>query len=172
MAEATGEVELDGTVLVLRRIQVHYRLKAGPEGKPIEVEHPVLSQRSNLVIVADEAHRSQYGFKEGYARYLAEALPNARRIGFTGTPISFSGADTIEVFGDVIHTYDIKQSQEDHATVPIFYTPRQIKLHLNKKDIDKALKEIADKHPVSDLERRKSHWAALAAAAGGQGSRG
>jgi type I restriction enzyme R subunit len=81
-----------------------------------------------IIIIADEAHRSQYGFLDGHARYLADALPNARRIGFTGTPISFSGADTVEVFGEVIHTYDIKQSQDDHATVPIFYAPRQVKL--------------------------------------------
>ena len=60
-----------------------------------EIEHPVLSPRSNIIIIADEAHRTQYGFMDGYARYLAEALPNARRIGFTGTPISFSGADTV-----------------------------------------------------------------------------
>lgn len=131
-----------------------------------EVEHPVLSDRSNLIVIADEAHRSQYGFLKGYARYLAEALPNARRLGFTGTPISFSGADTVEVFGDLIHTYDIQQSQEDKATVPIFYAPRQIKLHLAKQNIDDALKEITDDQPISDLEARKSKWAALAQAAG------
>jgi type I restriction enzyme R subunit len=131
-----------------------------------EIEHPVLSTRSNIIIIADEAHRSQYGFADGYARYLAEALPNARRIGFTGTPVNFSGADTVEVFGDVIHTYDIRQSQEDRATVPIYYAPRQIKLHLSQADIDAALKELADKADATDLERRKSRWAALAAAAG------
>ena len=92
-------------------------------------------------MIADEAHRSQYGFREGYARYLAEALPNARRIGFTGTPISFGGADTVEVFGDLIHWYDIKQSQEDKATVPIFYDPRQIPLHLGETELDAALKK-------------------------------
>jgi len=139
-----------------------FRLKT-EEG---EIEHPVLSQRENIVVIADEAHRSQYGFLKGYARYLAEALPNARRLGFTGTPISFSGADTIEVFGDLIHTYDIQQSQEDKATVPIFYAPRQIKLHLAKPNIDDALKEITDDQPISDLEARKSKWAALAQAAG------
>lgn len=131
-----------------------------------EVEHPVLSPRSNIIIIADEAHRSQYGFVDGYARYLAEALPNARRLGFTGTPVSFSGADTVEVFGDLIHTYDIRQSQEDRATVPIYYAPRQIKLHLSQADIDAALKELADSADTTDLERRKSRWAALAAAAG------
>ncbi|BEH09893.1 type I restriction endonuclease subunit R [Geobacter sulfurreducens subsp. ethanolicus] len=131
-----------------------------------EVEHPVLSTRSNVIIIADEAHRSQYGFVDGYARYLAEALPNARRIGFTGTPISFSGADTTDVFGDLIHTYDIRQSQEDKATVPIYYAPRQVKLHLSQADIDAALKELAEDANATDLERRKSRWAALAAAAG------
>jgi type I restriction enzyme, R subunit len=130
-----------------------------------EVEHPVLSPRLNIIIIADEAHRSQYGFKEGYARYLAEALPNAKRLGFTGTPISFSGADTIQVFGDVIHTYDIKQAQIDRTTVPIYYAPRMIKLHLTKTDIDAALKELTAGEPVSNLERKKSRWATLAAAA-------
>ena len=75
-----------------------FRLKAG------EIEHPVLSDRSDVIIIADEAHRTQYGFTQGFARYLAEALPNARRLGFTGTPVSFGGADTEEVFGHVIHT--------------------------------------------------------------------
>lgn len=134
-----------------------------------EIEHPVLSERSDIIVIADEAHRSQYGFMEGYARYLAEALPNARRIGFTGTPISFGGADTVEVFGDLIHWYDIKQSQQDKATVRIFYDPRQIRLHLRESDIDAALKYIVDTQPigeVTDLERRKSRWATLAATAG------
>lgn len=134
-----------------------------------ETTHAVLSNRSNIIIIADEAHRSQYGFLKGYARYLSEALPNARRIGFTGTPVSFGGADTVAVFGDLIHTYDIKQSQEDRATVPIFYEARQVRLSLSHKDIDAALEEItqsADGVVEGDIERRKGRWAALAAAAG------
>lgn len=131
-----------------------------------ETHHPVLSERSNIIVIADEAHRSQYGFLKGYARYLSEALPHARLLGFTGTPVNFSGADTVEVFGDLIHTYDIKQSQDDHATVPIFYAPRQIKLHLGQDDIDGALQEISEGHEVDELERKKSRWAALAHAAG------
>lgn len=140
-----------------------FRLKEG------ELSHPQLSARSNIIVIADEAHRTQYGFLDGYARYLAEALPNAKRLGFTGTPISFSGADTIAVFGDLIHSYDIKQSQEDKATVPIYYAPRQIKLHLAKPDIDTALQDVLAERPpeeLSDVERKKSRWAALAAAAG------
>lgn len=137
--------------------------------KENEARHPVLSTRSNIIVIADEAHRTQYGFLEGYARYLVEALPNAKRLGFTGTPISFSGADTEEVFGDLIHTYDIKQSQEDKATVPIYYAPRQIKLHLSRKDIDAALREILKGRTPEELshaERNRNRWAALAAAAG------
>ena len=165
MDELREMLRTEGGEVIFTTIE-KFRLKTDPGGRPVEVEHPVLSERSNVIIIADEAHRSQYGFEEGYARYLTEALPNARRIGFTGTPISFHGADTVEVFGNLIHTYDIKQSQEDHATVPIYYAARQIRLHLNRRDVDAALKDIADEHPVSDLERRKTQWAALAAAAG------
>jgi len=143
-----------------------FQLKPGEA----EIEHPVLSTRTNIIIIADEAHRSQYGFLQGFARYLNEALPHARRLGFTGTPISFGGADTVEVFGDLIHTYDIKQSQEDKTTVPIYYAPRLVKLHLNHGDINAALKEIAegaaDPLDQTELERKKGRWAALAAAAG------
>ncbi|MGD9588734.1 MAG: type I restriction endonuclease subunit R [Pyrinomonadaceae bacterium] len=134
--------------------------------KDREIKHPVLSERSNIIVIADEAHRSQYGFDEGFARNLRDALPNARRLGFTGTPVSLSGADTTAVFGDVIHTYDIRQSQDDNATVPIFYEPRQIKLNLSKKDIDAAFDEIAEAHTVEEVEPWKAKWAALASAAG------
>jgi type I restriction enzyme, R subunit len=131
-----------------------------------EAEHPVLSTRDNVIVIADEAHRSQYGFTKGFARWLGAALPNARRLGFTGTPVSFSGADTVEVFGNLVHVYDIRQSQDDKATVPIFYEPRQIKLHLNKTDVDGALAEIVEDAPIDELERKKGQWAALAKAAG------
>lgn len=142
-----------------------FRLQTNGEGVKESV-HPVISERSNIIVLADEAHRSQYGFLQGYARYLSEALPNAKRLGFTGTPVSLAGADTVEVFGEVIHAYDIEQSQLDRSTVPIFYAPRQIKLHLNHTDVDAALKEIASSQPVDEVEKRKGRWAALAAAAG------
>lgn len=137
-----------------------FRLKEG------ETEHPKLNPRSNIIVIADEAHRSQYGFDQGFARYLREALPHARRLGFTGTPVSLSGADTVEVFGDVIHVYDIRQSQADNATVPIYYVPRQIRLKLSRKDVDEALHEIGDAFKVEDIEQQKPKWAALAKAAG------
>lgn len=137
-----------------------FRLKEG------ETQHEVLSYRKNVIVIADEAHRSQYGLLDGFARRLGEALPNARRIGFTGTPISFAGADTAQLFGEVIHTYDIRQSQEDGATVKIYYAARQAKLHLGPVDIDAALAEIAATQDATEVEKRKSRWAALAAAAG------
>lgn len=162
--ELRNLLRTEGGEIVFTTIE-KFRLNAQSDVGP-EVEHPVLSERSNIIVIADEAHRSQYGFMAGYARYLADALPNAKRLGFTGTPINFSGADTVEVFGDYIHTYDIRQAQEDGATVPIWYGPRQVKLRLGHEDIDKALAEITEGRDVDELERKKSRWAALAAATG------
>lgn len=159
-----GLLQTRGGEVIFTTIE-KFRLKTDSEGQQ-EIEHPVLSERSNVIVIADEAHRSQYGFKSGYARYLADALPNAMRLGFTGTPISFGGADTVEVFGQMIHTYDIRQSQEDGMTVPIYYEPRQVRLHLSEADIDAALEEVAAGVPEDELARRKSRWAALARAAG------
>ncbi len=134
--------------------------------KPGETRHEELTARDNVLVIADEAHRTQYGFKQGFARFLAEALPNARLIAFTATPVNLTAADTVSVFGDVIHRYDIRQSQEDHATVPIHYEPRLVRLHLGPKDVDAALDEIAAGREPTEVERKKSRWAALAAAAG------
>jgi type I restriction enzyme, R subunit len=157
-----GMLQTEGGEVIFSTIE-KFRLKTD-EG---EVEHPVLSERSNVVIIADEAHRTQYGFTGGFARYLSEALPNARRIAFTGTPVSFAGADTVEVFGELIHTYDIKQSQQDKATVQIVYVPRQIPLKLTAgEEIDTDLDQIIEEHEVSDRERRKNRWATMAKAAG------
>jgi len=168
-AESTDHLrsllQTEGGEVIFTTIE-KFRLKKDDEGE--ELEHPVLSTRRNVIVIADEAHRSQYGFKSGYARYLAEALPNALRLGFTGTPISFSGADTVEVFGDYIHTYDIRQSQLDKATVPIFYEPRQVRLHLSQEDLDDALAELAAGADPDELERKKGRWAALARAAGSE----
>ncbi len=151
-----GLLQTTGGAVVLTTIE-KFTLKEG------EAAHPLLSARRNVIVIADEAHRSQYGFEAGFARYLAEALPNALRLGFTGTPISLSGADTVAVFGDVIHTYTIAQSQKDKATVPIFYEPRLIRLHLKPKDLDAELAAI----PGADAEaaRQRAKWAALSAAA-------
>ncbi len=132
-----------------------------------EAVHPVLSKRRNLIVIADEAHRTQYGLTEGFAYHLRRALPNASFIGFTGTPISFATADTQAVFGEVIHTYDTLQSKRDHSTVPIYYDPQLIKLELTNEKIDEDLAEITEEDggaTVSQAERAR--WAAIAEAAG------
>jgi len=159
VAELRDMLRTEGGEVVLTTIE-KFRLDEG------EAEHPVLSESANLIVIADEAHRSQYGFQTGYARYLTEALPNAKRLGFTGTPVSFSGADTVEVFGDVIHTYDIRQSQEDKATVPIFYEPRQIKLGLVAEGAEAVYESLTEDLDPDQKRRNERRWAALAAAAG------
>ena len=92
--------------------------------------HPLLSDRDNIVVIADEAHRSQYDFIDGFARHLRDALPNASFIGFTGTPIELTDKNTRAVFGDYIDTYDIQRAVEDGATVPIYYEGRLAKIDL------------------------------------------
>jgi len=126
--------------------------------------HPVLSERRNLIVIADEAHSSQYGLTEGYAHQLRRALPNASFIGFTGTPISFASADTVSVFGNVIHAYDMLQSKEDHSTVPIYYDPQLIKLELTNDQIDDEIAAIEEDAPAPQVHRAR--WAAIAEAAG------
>src|SRR5262249_22228074 len=83
--------------------------------------HATLSARRNIVVIADEAHRSQYDFIDGYARHMRDALPHASFIGFTGTPIELQDANTRAVFGDYISVYDIQRAVQDGATVPIYY---------------------------------------------------
>lgn len=147
------KLRVDAGGVVFTTLQ-KFRLKEG------ETRFPRLSARKNVIVIADEAHRSQYGFGDGFARNLDDALPNARRLGFTGTPVSLPGSDTVAVFGDLIHTYDIRQSQLDGATVPIFYEPRLAQLHLaDGRDLDDELAALADElAPGADLERRKSEW--------------
>ena len=129
-----------------------------------ELEHPALSDRENIIVIADEAHRTQYGLLDGFAAYLRQALPNASFVGFTGTPVDLKDADTWEVFGETIHVYDIKQAVEDKATVPIYYEPRLAKLHLANQDIDEEAEEITEALPVDEANRMK--WAAIDDAAG------
>ncbi|MFN2440921.1 MAG: type I restriction endonuclease subunit R, partial [Chitinophagaceae bacterium] len=101
---------------------------------------------------------------QGFAANLRIALPNASFIGFTGTPVDTKDADTVSVFGDIIHTYDIKQATEDNAVVPIFYEPRLAKLHLSNEGIEEEAEEIMQ--GVAGNDRNKIMWAAAEDAAG------
>lgn len=141
-----------------------------------EDKHPALNGRENIVVISDEAHRSQYGlkatldaktgqYKFGYAKHLRDALPNASFIGFTGTPIATEDKDTRAVFGDYVSIYDIQDAVDDGATVPIFYESRLAKLDINRAEIeqlsDRVEEVIEDEEDVSAREKTKSHWAAL-----------
>ena len=109
--------------------------------------YPTLSERRNIVVIADEAHRSQYDFIDGYARHLRDALPNASFVGFTGTPIELRDANTRTVFGDYISIYDVQRSVEDGATVPIYYESRLAKLSLDEDErpkIDPDFEEVTE----------------------------
>ena len=97
-------------------------------------EYPTLSDRRNIVVIADEAHRSQYDFIDGFARNMREALPNASFIGFTGTPLDRTDRNTVAVFGDYIDIYDIEQAVEDGATVRIYYENRLVKLDIKEEE--------------------------------------
>ena len=130
---------------------------------------PELSERRNIVVIADEAHRSQYDFIDGYARHMRDALPNASFIGFTGTPIELEDANTRAVFGDYISVYDIERAVEDGATVPIYYESRLAKLALDEAErpkIDPDFEEVTEGEEVERKEKLKTKWAQLEAVAG------
>ncbi|MFV2048559.1 type I restriction endonuclease subunit R [Metabacillus sp. YM-086] len=126
-----------------------------------EAKHPVLSERRNIVVIADEAHRTQSGFEGGYAAQLRYALPKASHIGFTGTPVNLLGNDTEEIFGHIIHRYDMAQAVADKATVPIFYESRLIPLDLTQEDIDEKFKDLIVEVGDDESEGYKRKWAAL-----------
>ncbi|MDA8631525.1 type I restriction endonuclease subunit R [Litoricolaceae bacterium] len=147
-----------------------------------EDRFPVLSDRHNVVVIADEAHRTQYGFKArvdsetgqikyGLAKSLRDALPNATFLAFTGTPISQDDRDTQAVFGEYVSVYDIQQAVDDGATVPIYYESRLAKIDLNQAvlpEIDNEVEEILEDEVVDDQEKEKakSQWSALEAIVG------
>lgn len=123
---------------------------------------PLLSDRRNIIVIADEAHRSQYDFLDGFARNMREALPNASFVGFTGTPISKTDADTRAVFGDYISIYDIERSIADGATVPIYYEGRLIKLSRDEEiEIDEEIDELTESEDTTEAQRRRSKWSSL-----------
>ena len=133
--------------------------------------HPRLSERRNVVVIADEAHRSQYDFIDGFARHMRDALPNASFIGFTGTPIELRDANTRAVFGDYISVYDIQRAVEDEATVPIYYESRLAKLAIEESErpkIDPEFEEATEGEEISRKERLKTRWAQLEAVVGAE----
>jgi len=134
--------------------------------------YPLLSERRNIVVIADEAHRSQYDFIDGFARHMRDALPNATFIGFTGTPIEKDDRNTRAVFGDYISIYDIQRAVEDGATVPIYYESRLAKIELDEAEkprLDQEFEEITEaEEDEIRRERMKSKWASLEALVGAE----
>ena len=133
--------------------------------------HPMLSDRRNIVVIADEAHRSQYDFIDGFAAHMRDALPNASFIGFTGTPIEKADANTRAVFGDHISVYDIQRSVQDKATVPIYYESRLARLALDNRQkprIDDDFEEVTEGEEVESKEKLKTKWAQLEAVVGAE----
>ena len=131
--------------------------------------HPLLSERRNIVVIADEAHRSQYDFIDGYARHMRDALPHASFVGFTGTPIELQDANTRAVFGDYISVYDIQRAVEDKATVPIYYESRLARLSLDETErpnIDPGFEEATEGEEIARQEKLKTKWAQLEAIVG------
>ncbi len=140
-----------------------------------ETGHPVLNDRHNIVVISDEAHRSQYGlkatlkkdgiYKFGYARHMRDAVPNASFIGFTGTPIESEDKDTRAVFGDYVSIYDIQDAVDDGATVPIFYESRLAKLDINRDLIeelsDQVEEVVEDDEDLGSREKTKGEWSRL-----------
>jgi type I restriction enzyme R subunit len=130
-----------------------------------------LSERRNIVVIADEAHRSQYDFIDGYARHMHDALPNASFIGFTGTPIEQNDRNTRAVFGNYVSVYDIQRAVEDGATVPIYYEGRLAKLELDeqlKPHLDEEFEEVTEGEELEQKEKLKTKWAALEAVVGSE----
>ena len=133
--------------------------------------YPQLSDRRNIVVIADEAHRSQYDFIDGYAKHMRDALPNASFIGFTGTPIEKEDKNTTAVFGDYIHIYDIQQAVEDGATVKIYYESRLAKIELSQADqklLDQRVEEVTEDDELTEKQKRFAKWASKEAVVGSE----
>ncbi|MCF6147964.1 MAG: type I restriction endonuclease subunit R [Candidatus Kuenenia sp.] len=135
----------------------------------VGAQYPLLSEGQNIVVIADEAHRSQYDFIDGFARHMRDALPNASFIGFTGTPIEKEDKNTQAVFGDYIDVYDIQQAVEDGATVRIYYESRLAKVELSeaeRKEIDEKVEDITEGDELSERQVRFAKWTSKEAVVG------
>lgn len=129
-----------------------------------ESRYPLLSDRKNIVVIVDEAHRSQYDLVDGFAANIRDALPNASFIAFTGTPIDFSDRSTVNIFGQCISIYDISKSIEDKTTVPIYYESRLVKINLpedQKEALNQSFEEISEDMEMAVREKEKRKWAML-----------
>ena len=158
-------LSVDSGGVVFTTIQKFFPNKKGER-------YPELSSRRNIVVIADEAHRSQYDFIDGFAGHMRDALPHASFIGFTGTPIELQDASTRAVFGDYISIYDIKRAVDDEATVPIYYESRLAKLTLDESErpkIDPDFEEATEGEEVERKEKLKSKWAQTEALVGAPG---
>ncbi len=156
-AELREKLQVESGGVVFTTIQKFFPEEKGDR-------HPELSKRRNIVVIADEAHRSQYDFIDGFARHMRDALPNASFIGFTGTPIELTDKNTRAVFGDYISIYDIQRAVEDRATVPIFYEGRLAKLDLDERErpkIDPNFEEVTEGEESERKEALKTKWAQL-----------
>ena len=163
-ADLRGKLSVNAGGVVFTTIQKFFPEERGDT-------HPTLSERRNVVVIADEAHRSQYDFIDGYARHMRDALPNASFVGFTGTPIELQDANTRAVFGDYISTYDIQSAVRDRATVPIYYESRLAKLALDEEEkpkIDPDFEEATEGEEVERREKLKTKWAQLEAVVGAE----
>ena len=163
-ADLRARLAVDSGGLVFTTIQKFFPEEKGDR-------HPLLSRRRNVVVIADEAHRSQYDFVDGFARHMRDALPNASFVGFTGTPVALQDANTRAVFGDYISIYDIQRAVEDEATVPIYYESRLAKLALDENErphIDPGFEEATEGEEIDRKERLKTRWAQLEAIVGAE----
>ena len=145
-----------------------------------EETYPLLTDRRNVIVIADEAHRSQYGFaakmdaktgarRYGYAHYIRQALPNASFIGFTGTPVEGSDKNTPAIFGDYIDIYDISRAVEDGATVPIYYESRLARIELSEEEkplIDAEIEALVEDDSLTEAEKFKAKWSNVEALVG------
>lgn len=140
-----------------------------PSVEYIGADIKALSERKNIVVIADEAHRSQYDFIDGFAKHLRDALPNASFIGFTGTPIESTDRNTQAVFGNYVDIYDIQQAVNDRATVPIFYESRLAKVHFEEDEkvkLDEQFEELTEGEELTNRQQLRAKWTRLEAIVG------
>jgi type I restriction enzyme, R subunit len=161
-ADLRDKLTVDAGGVVFTTIQKFLPLEKGDQ-------YPVLSERHNIVVIADEAHRGQYDFIDGFARHMRDALPNASYIGFTGTPLELTDRSTRAVFGDYISVYDIQRAVEDGATVPIYYESRLAKLSLDdigSATLDADFQEVTEGEEAERVRGLQNRWTQLEAIVG------